>query len=171
MPSQSEHGRAPHFDNNPPMAQQILVNNHNNSDSSSTEAGDRGEKSVDPLADVANRKIAAELEKPGTHDKVELQESMCYDELGFSYTPRKKWTILTIIFLVQTSMNFNSSLYSNAVTGISTEYGVSAQAARIGAAIFLVTYAFGCELWARKFSSSVKRSVWLARDALQDCLG
>ncbi|KAK5683711.1 hypothetical protein LTS12_029161, partial [Elasticomyces elasticus] len=45
-------------------------------------------------------------------------------------------------------MNFNTSLYSNAVTGISEEYGVSAQAARCGAMIFLVLYAFGCELWA-----------------------
>lgn len=45
-------------------------------------------------------------------------------------------------------MNFNTSLYSNAVGGISEEFGVSAQAGRLGAAIFLITYAFGCELWA-----------------------
>jgi MFS family permease len=45
-------------------------------------------------------------------------------------------------------MNFNTSLYSNAVGGISEEFGVSAQAARLGAALFLIAYAFGCELWA-----------------------
>lgn len=45
-------------------------------------------------------------------------------------------------------MNFNTSLYSNALTGISEEFDVSAQAARCGAMIFLVAYAFGCELWA-----------------------
>ena len=45
-------------------------------------------------------------------------------------------------------MNFNTSLYSNAVGGISEEYGVSKQAARLGAALFLIFYAFGCELWA-----------------------
>jgi MFS family permease len=45
-------------------------------------------------------------------------------------------------------MNFNTSLYSNAIPGITEEFDVSAQAARIGAAIFLVLYAFGCELWA-----------------------
>lgn len=56
--------------------------------------------------------------------------------------------ILSIVFSVQVSMNFNTSLYSNAIPGISEEYGVSAQAARLGAAIFLITYAFGCELWA-----------------------
>src|ERR1700686_4503051 len=53
--------------------------------------------------------------------------------------------ILTVIFFVQVSMNFNTSLYSNAVTGISEEFGVSEQAARCGAMIFLVPYAFGCE--------------------------
>jgi MFS family permease len=61
-------------------------------------------------------------------------------------TPRQ--TILTIIFMVQVSMNFNTSLYSNAIDGIVEEFHVSAQAARCGAMIFLVTYAFGCELWA-----------------------
>jgi len=50
--------------------------------------------------------------------------------------------------MVQVSMNFNTSLYSNALTGIEKDFKVSAQAARLGAAIYLVTYAFGCELWA-----------------------
>lgn len=45
-------------------------------------------------------------------------------------------------------MNFSTSLYSNGLQGIEDEFGVSAQAARCGAMIFLVTYAFGCELWA-----------------------
>ncbi|KAJ5973093.1 Major facilitator superfamily domain general substrate transporter [Penicillium vulpinum] len=81
-------------------------------------------------------------------DQLELTEDMCYDELGYSFSEKKKWTIITVIFLVQTSMNFNTSLYSNATPGISEEYGVSMQAARCGAMIFLVLYAFGCELWA-----------------------
>ncbi|KAH8663618.1 putative MFS multidrug transporter [Tricladium varicosporioides] len=89
-----------------------------------------------------------EVEKAGTYDKIELTEEMCYDELGYSFPTWKKWTILTIIFLVQVSMNFNTSLYSNAVPGISEEFNVSTQAARCGAMIFLVLYAFGCELWA-----------------------
>ncbi|KAF8849023.1 putative MFS multidrug transporter [Acephala macrosclerotiorum] len=88
------------------------------------------------------------VEKAGTYDKIELTEEMCYDELGYAFPAWKKWTILTIIFLVQVSMNFNTSLYSNAIDGISEEFHVSAQAARCGAMIFLVLYAFGCELWA-----------------------
>lgn len=88
------------------------------------------------------------LEKLGTHDKYEITEDDCYHQLGYSFSKWKKWYILTVIFWVQVSMNFNTSLYSNAVPGISQEFGVSLQAARCGAMIFLVMYAFGCELWA-----------------------
>ncbi|KAL8918557.1 MAG: hypothetical protein Q9208_007269 [Pyrenodesmia sp. 3 TL-2023] len=84
----------------------------------------------------------------GDDDRVEITEEDCYDELGFCYPTRKKWTILSVIFAVQVSMNFNTSLYSNGLKGIEEEFHVSAQAARCGAMIFLVTYAFGCELWA-----------------------
>jgi hypothetical protein len=45
-------------------------------------------------------------------------------------------------------MNLNASLYANAVEGISEEYHVSEQAARVGQMIFLCSYAVGCELWA-----------------------
>lgn len=44
-------------------------------------------------------------------------------------------------------MNFSTSLYSNATGGISKDFHASEQAARVGAAIFLTCYAFGCELW------------------------
>jgi len=80
--------------------------------------------------------------------KRELQEEDCEDELGFAFSSRKKWWILSVIFLVQTSMNFNTSLYSNGLVGISEHFSVSEQAARVGAAAFLIAYAFGCELWA-----------------------
>ncbi|PYH88245.1 MFS general substrate transporter [Aspergillus ellipticus CBS 707.79] len=90
-----------------------------------------------------------------TYDQIEtasepqiLTEADCYSELGFSFPALKKWTIILVIFLVQTSMNFNTSLYSNAISGISKEFHVSKQAARCGAMSFLILYAFGCELWA-----------------------
>ncbi|UZJ55796.1 hypothetical protein CBS101457_005116 [Exobasidium rhododendri] len=86
--------------------------------------------------------------RDSNEDKVELTEDDCYDELGFSFPTWKKWTILSVIFMVQVSMNLNTSLYSNGVDGISEEFNISAQAARCGAMIFLVLYAFGCELWA-----------------------
>ncbi|QUC16353.1 uncharacterized protein UV8b_00594 [Ustilaginoidea virens] len=92
--------------------------------------------------------IGTALEKLVTSEKYEITEDDCYHELGYGFPKWKKWYILTVIFWVQVSMNFNTSLYSNAIPGISEEFGVSHQAARCGAMIFLVMYAFGCELWA-----------------------
>ncbi|KAI0901500.1 multidrug transporter [Annulohypoxylon nitens] len=106
---------------------------------------------VDGVAAVDQSLAArmAEKEKVKSETgKRELKEEDCESELGFAFPAWKKWWILTVIFLVQTSMNFNTSLYSNGLDGISEKFGVSAQAARVGAAIFLVAYAFGCELWA-----------------------
>lgn len=89
-----------------------------------------------------------DLTKLPTSEKYEITEDDCYADLGYSFTTAKKWYILTVIFWVQVSMNFNTSLYSNAIPGIASEFNVSEQAARCGAMIFLVLYAFGCELWA-----------------------
>lgn len=80
--------------------------------------------------------------------KIELKEQDCYEKLGFSYSTRKKWTILSVIFWVQTSMNFNASVYASAIRPISQHFGISAQFARVGQMIFLIAYAFGSELWA-----------------------
>ncbi|KAI1416691.1 MFS general substrate transporter [Hypoxylon sp. FL1857] len=73
----------------------------------------------------------------------------CGDRIGFRWPLWKKWLYLCVIFLVQLSMNLNTTLYSNAIDGISLEYGVTPFLIRWGgAASFLITYAFGCELWA-----------------------
>lgn len=100
----------------------------------------------------ANETLAARndrIEKDAlAGNKRELREEDCEDQLGFAFSTAYKWWILTVIFLVQTSMNFNTSLYSNGLGGISEKFNVSEQAARVGAAIFLIAYAFGCELWA-----------------------
>lgn len=68
--------------------------------------------------------------------------------LAFSLPSRTKWGYLVIIFLVQVSMNFNTTLYSNGISGMSQEFRISEDTARWGAAAFLIAYAFGCELWA-----------------------
>lgn len=111
-------------------------------DSSGTPAWNEKVWSYD---DEEDRKF---YEKYGTYDRYIISEDDCYDELGFCLPTWKKWMILSVIFIVQVSMNFNTSLYSNAIPGIAGEFHVSEQAARLGAAIFLLTYAFGCELWA-----------------------
>ncbi|CAM1508619.1 Fc.00g054670.m01.CDS01 [Cosmosporella sp. VM-42] len=137
-----------HFSDDPPQ-----VINQNDLDianarlEDSTEAGGSGsDEKVEETLDTTTN--GAHLEKLGTYDKYEITEDDCYDELGYTFPKWKKWYILTVIFWVQVSMNFNTSLYSNAIPGIAEEFSVSEQAARCGAMIFLVLYAFGCELWA-----------------------
>ncbi|KAL9614591.1 MAG: hypothetical protein Q9167_000960 [Letrouitia subvulpina] len=102
-------------------------------------------------SDTSSNAKADQITEKRTEDgeiKQEITMEDCEGELGYSFSSLKKWTILSIIFAVQVSMNFNTSLYSNGLKGIEEEFKVSAQAARCGAMIFLVTYAFGCELWA-----------------------
>lgn len=134
---------APTFNNNADIAAEIENEKQAPlSDSEgSTKAGDSPHQDESSLAQK-------KTEPDQNGDKIEITEADCYDQLGYSYPNWKKWMILTVIFLVQVSMNFNTSLYGNAVGGISEEFGVSKQAARVGAAIFLILYAFGCELWA-----------------------
>ena len=125
-----------------------------NGDASSASSNTKAEPYGDEHVEKSNLNEKGQAPIPSTEGRVlddgriEITEEDCYDELGFSFPVWKKWTILSVIFIVQVSMNFNTSLYSNALKGISKEFGVSAQAARCGAMIFLVLYAFGCELWA-----------------------
>lgn len=89
--------------------------------------------------------------KPRSDGKIELTDDMAADKLGYAYPTWKKWMILSVIFTVQMSMNFNTSVFPNAVTLIPEDpryEGVSEQGARVGQMIFLVAYAFGSELWA-----------------------
>ncbi|PQE22947.1 MFS multidrug transporter protein [Rutstroemia sp. NJR-2017a BBW] len=148
---------------NPPQAR--LNKNHESIDSEASSATKAGELS-DHEANHENVENTAPNPLPHSNahahwpsgdapvtkvkspDMIEITEEDCWDQLGYSFPTWKKWTILSVIFLVQVSMNFNTSLYSNAIGGISEEFGVSEQGARAGAVIFLVLYAFGCELWA-----------------------
>ncbi|CEH15885.1 Synaptic vesicle transporter SVOP and related transporters (major facilitator superfamily) [Ceraceosorus bombacis] len=68
--------------------------------------------------------------------------------LGVNFPEWKKWWIITVIFLVQLSMNFNTGVYQNGVGKFPEEWGLSEQGARVGAAVFLIAYAFGSQLWA-----------------------
>lgn len=119
--------------------------------SSDTDVASTANATTNPPAQIPSRHTHFDggVDGPSkSKDKKILAEEDVYDQLGYGFPTWKKWSILSVIFMVQVSMNFNTSLYSNATTGISEEFGVSAQAARCGAMIFLVLYAFGCELWA-----------------------
>jgi MFS family permease len=80
--------------------------------------------------------------------KIVLTERDCYDKLGFSFSSARKWWILSVIFAVQVSMNFNASVYASAIKPVAEEFGITLQTARIGQMVFLIAYAFGSEFWA-----------------------
>ncbi|KAL9003232.1 MAG: hypothetical protein Q9188_003894 [Gyalolechia gomerana] len=104
----------------------------------SKEASDISKKTMIPFG----------LGGPRPDGRIELTEVDAYDKLGFTYSPFKKWLTLTVVFIVQCSMNFNASVYGNATDGLVESFKITGQEARIGQAVFLIAYAFGCELWA-----------------------
>ena len=77
-----------------------------------------------------------------------ITEEECKHLLGYSWPMWKKWMLLTSIFIVQLSMNFNTSVYPNAITPLAEHFGVPEIQPRLGHSLFLILYAFGCELWA-----------------------
>ncbi|KAF2488800.1 polyamine transporter 4 [Lophium mytilinum] len=85
---------------------------------------------------------------PNTVRAAVLREEECYNSLAYAYPTRKKWIILTVMGLVQISMNYNAAVFSNAVQPIAKDFNVSEDYVRKGQMIFLLSYAFGCELWA-----------------------
>lgn len=80
------------------------------------------------------------FERKDEKGRIILTEEMAPEVLGFAFSERKKYLILTIIAILQISMNFNTSIYPNAVGAISEEWGVSEQAARVGQMGFLVEF-------------------------------
>ncbi|KAL1296838.1 hypothetical protein AAFC00_004461 [Neodothiora populina] len=80
--------------------------------------------------------------------KRELTEDDCYDILAYSWPTWKKWMYLSSIATIQISMNYNTSVFPNAVTPLATYWKISEQEARVGQMVYLLMYSFGCELWA-----------------------
>ena len=101
---------------------------------------------------------------PNSSDIRVLGERDAYDKLGFSFSTKKKWWILTVVFIVQISMNFNAAIYGNAGEGMMDEFGVSLSTIKIGQMLFLVMYAFGCEAWA-PWSEEIGRK-WVMQGSL-----
>lgn len=81
-------------------------------------------------------------------EKRELTEEDAYDCLGYCWPRWKKWSYLAAVAFVQVSMNFNTSVYPNAVKPLAAAFNISEQHARTGQMAYLVTYSIGCELWA-----------------------
>ncbi|RSH91225.1 hypothetical protein EHS25_009524 [Saitozyma podzolica] len=86
-------------------------------------------------AQMEKRKAKGDL-PDGRH---ELQDFEAWDSLGFCFPAWKKWSILSVIFIVQCSMNFNASIYANGVTFLTEKFSISEQAARVGQMAFLAS--------------------------------
>ncbi|PPJ50340.1 hypothetical protein CBER1_05899 [Cercospora berteroae] len=88
---------------------------------------------------------------------------------GLAYTAKswsswKKWLVLTGMLLVQISQNYNAAVYMSAVPQLTQRFDISAATARLAQMIFLVMYAFGCELWA-PFSEEFGRK-WVIQTSM-----
>ncbi|KAH7079148.1 major facilitator superfamily domain-containing protein [Paraphoma chrysanthemicola] len=80
-----------------------------------------------------------------------LNEANCLEHTAYNFSTKKKWAVLTVVALCQTSMNYNAAVYSNAIGHLNQEYNLGDNHitnARAGMAWFLILYGFGCELWA-----------------------
>ncbi|KAH8887027.1 MFS multidrug transporter [Thozetella sp. PMI_491] len=125
-----------------------------------------------PLAQSRQELIYPDLRPPVRAEKLPapedgprgITEDDCAGELGYSFSARKKYAILAVVFFVQVSMNLNTALYSNGQRGMSEEFGIPVSDTVWGAAIFLIAYAFGCELWA-PWSEEVGRK-WVLQASL-----
>ena len=80
--------------------------------------------------------------------KRELTEDDAYEILAYNWPTWKKWMYLSSVAIIQIAMNYNTSVYPNAVTPLVEEFGITEQKARTGQMIYLLFYSFGCELWA-----------------------
>ncbi|XP_014559172.1 hypothetical protein COCVIDRAFT_13793 [Bipolaris victoriae FI3] len=87
----------------------------------------------------------------GSSGAFKLDEANSVEKTGYMFSTKKKWQILTVVALCQTSMNYNAAVYSNAIGHLNTHYNLGTNHfnnARAGMAWFLILYGFGCELWA-----------------------
>ncbi|RAR15709.1 MFS general substrate transporter [Stemphylium lycopersici] len=120
----------------------------NDSDTSSRGSPGRKKPAADAIEMVPTRRSGVEDEVRGP---LKLDEANSVEKTGYMFSVRKKWQILTVVALCQTSMNYNAAVYSNAIGRLNDHYHLGSNHftnARAGMAWFLILYGFGCELWA-----------------------
>ena len=123
---------------------------------SSSEPPSSSSPAVEPARETPSPEIA---NGPGQANAIVITEASMAHLLGFGFSSRKKWAVLTVIFVVQLSMNFNASVYANAIGLIAERYSVAEWQARMGQLSFLVAYGVGSELWAPWSEEKGRRGV------------
>lgn len=109
------------------------------------DVSDSDDKTVSPPNETNENTEKSNVRPDG---KRELTEDEAYEILAYNWPTWKKWMYLSSVALIQIAMNYNTSVYPNAVNPLVEEFGISQQGARTGQMIYLVFYSFGCELWA-----------------------
>ena len=118
-------------------------------DKTMTDVDQRKDLETQPTHPLPEDPIEAEEKETVRSDgKREIQEQECYDRLAYCWPRWKKWMYLGVVAAVQVSMNFNTSVFPNAVNPLVSHFGIGAQEARTGQMIYLICYSIGCELWA-----------------------
>ncbi|EPQ30004.1 uncharacterized protein PFL1_02677 [Pseudozyma flocculosa PF-1] len=69
---------------------------------------------------------------PSGKREIRMHDPAVYAKLGYSFPTWKKWWIITVIFWIQLSMNFNTGVYANGVKLFAEHFSISEQAARVG---------------------------------------
>lgn len=77
-----------------------------------------------------------------------ITSAECFEELGYCFSPAKKWATCVVVVLIQISMNFNTSVYPSAIPLLMVALGMTLSRARGGMAGCLTAYGIGSELWA-----------------------
>jgi MFS family permease len=119
----------------------------NDSDASSGSPG-RKKEAADAIEIVPTQSHQDQAQPSGP---LMLTEANSKKNTGYAFTNKRKWAILTVVGLCQTSMNYNAAVYSNAIGPLNEHYDLGSNHftnARAGMAWFLILYGIGCELWA-----------------------
>lgn len=106
---------------------------------------DSDDKTITPPNEANTHNEKSNVRPDG---KRELTEDDAYDILAYNWPSWKKWMYLCSVATIQIAMNYNTSVYPNAVAPLVEEFGITEQKARTGQMIYLIFYSFGCELWA-----------------------
>jgi MFS family permease len=105
-------------------------------------------KSLQIASETVHASDAEDSPPSDAVEKYHITEENSFSATGFAFPTLKKWAIITSIFVVQLSMNFNAAVVGNAIHGMSSEFDISVWTARLSQVVFLIMYAFGCEAWA-----------------------
>ena len=125
-----------------------------------------GSRPTTPAMDKTPSSEVNAVEAAKNDGRRELKEADAPQALGFAFPTWKKWAILTSVFIVQISMNFNAAIYGNAGEGMVKEFGVSMSDVKIGQMLFLVMYAFGCGMfpvfnpYSRQSGANIHLEAW-----------